>query len=81
MGLLLTSFTDRSTHLPPVARRDLSKNIFFFIAKFEFVVRPVTIGRFSEVVFSDFRLSSGTIATKSRKNLTFLLISSQICHF
>ena len=38
MGLLLTSFTDRSTHLPPVARRDLSKNIFFFIAKFEFVV-------------------------------------------
>ena len=45
-------------------------------------LRPVTIiGRFSEVVFSDFRLSSGTTATKSRKNLTFLRISSQICHF
>ena len=44
-------------------------------------LRPVTIGRFSEVGFSDFRLSSGTIATKSRKKPTFLKISSRICHF
>ena len=36
-------------------------------------IRPVTIGRFSEVGFSDFRLSSGTIYSNKKSEKTDFL--------